>query len=650
MSMVHSYPSHADAISRNSRPASGCGRAGCARRIVPGARGGDSRPEFGRLPHDRGGPCSAGACHRRSLPTTVMLLVLAVGHAAVSAGDEPDTRSLPEATYTSNALFSIPFVLEESQAGQVTTRRVILSVSRDLGATWRDVDDVLPNARQFTFRATTDGEYWFRLRAEDSEGHHRGGPGPDVRIILNASGPRLAARAWRGPDGEVICRFAAFDDTLDLASLRLEYRTAEEPAWQRIDAVAMLSRQSPAHLVGEELWWAGDNPRELVIRISIQDDAGNATTQTYTLEASDPGVSQVQLAREIGAPPLPGTEPPPESPPASEWSPQTVAEADGSPWNRARSGRAASDAPWLPGGVDAGWSMHPDPDQQQTAGVKSVLTASRPRGQSSVDFTGHPSPSITASTGSLPDASRSAVTAPQVAPELDGLTLGETASSSLYKGKPLMLSRSRQFTWDYTVEGVNAEDRRSKVILWGTRDGGFTWQQVAVDEDGKSPILVSLDQRGLQGFRLEVSHDGQPWQSPRSGDTPQCWVAIDETPPTVSILSVTSSGEPSQGGEQTFAVSYACDDPLIVPRGGRLQYSPNPAGPWASVAEGLESTGQYLWTPSRTVPARVYLRIEAEDLAGNVGAAVTPEPLAVGGDRPTVQFGSLRPLPAASQP
>ncbi len=648
MSMVQSHPSYTDAI---SRPAAGCVWTGCGYSIVPGVRWEGLRPDAGRTPLARGGPCPAGACHRRSLQTIVMLfLVLAFGHSALCAGDEPDTLSLPEATYTSNALFSIPFVLEESQAGQVTTRRVILSVSRDLGATWRDVDDVLPNARQFTFRATTDGEYWFRLRAEDSEGHHRGGPGPDVRIILNASGPRLAARAWRGPDGEVICRFAAFDDTLDLASLRLEYRTAEEPAWQRIDAVAMLSRQSPAHLVGEELWWAGDNPRELVIRISIQDDAGNATTQTYTLEASDPGVSQVQLAREIGAPPLPGTEPPPESPPASEWSPQTVAEADGSPWNRARSGRAASDAPWLPGGVDAGWSMHPDPDQQQTAGVKSVLTASRPRGQSSVDFTGHPSPSITASTGSLPDASRSAVTAPQVAPELDGLTLGETASSSLYKGKPLMLSRSRQFTWDYTVEGVNAEDRRSKVILWGTRDGGFTWQQVAVDEDGKSPILVSLDQRGLQGFRLEVSHDGQPWQSPRSGDTPQCWVAIDETPPTVSILSVTSSGEPSQGGEQTFAVSYACDDPLIVPRGGRLQYSPNPAGPWASVAEGLESTGQYLWTPSRTVPARVYLRIEAEDLAGNVGAAVTPEPLAVGGGRPTVQFGSLRPLPAASGP
>ncbi|NBP79539.1 hypothetical protein EBU58_02240, partial [bacterium] len=209
-----------------------------------------------------------------------------------SWAQEAGRQTLPEPIRTNRPVFTIPFQLEESTAAESAPQRVILAVSRDLGATWRDVDDVIPTARQFTYRATSDGEYWFRLRAEDAQGRQRGGNGPDVRVILNASGPRVAARAWLGPDGEVVCRFAAFDDTLDLASLRLEYRTAAEPNWQPIDAVAMLSRESPAHLVGEELWWAGDDPKGLTVRLTIQDASGNPTTQHVTLQPSDPGVSQ----------------------------------------------------------------------------------------------------------------------------------------------------------------------------------------------------------------------------------------------------------------------------------------------------------------------------------------------------------------------
>ena len=111
-----------------------------------------------------------------------------------------------------------------------------------------------------------------------------------------------------------------------------------------------------------------------------------------------------------------------------------------------------------------------------------------------------------------------------------------------------------------------------------------------------------------------------------------------------------TSADPSATGGETIAISYASDDPLLEPRGGRLQFSPNATGPWATVADGLEATGRYLWNPDRSVPARVYLRIEVADTAGNVGAAVTTEPVPVGGGRPIGQLGGLRPLPTTPTP
>lgn len=590
-----------------------------------------------------------------------LLAATACGRFAMA--QEPDRRALPEPIHTNQSVFPIPFKLGEPKSAEDVPQRVILSVSRDLGATWHDVEDVVPAVGQFTYRATTDGEYWFRLRSIDAAGQQRGGAGPDVRFILNAAGPRLAARAWLGPDGEVVCRFAAFDDTLDLTSLRLEYRTAADPNWQAIDAVAMLSRESPAHLVGEELWWAGDDPQGLTVQLTIRDESGNTTTRQYALSGSDPGVSQHQLAREIGAPPLPGSEPlPPPEPeapspetalamqsPAMRSLPPGFAGAQSSTIGRGTSEGAAGSS-WLPGGVDAGWSADGNPPSRN-GGVASVLTASRPPSMRPEGLQPMSEPHLPADPGavfgSMGGAAGSGVGA--------GLGFGDLASGAVgadgvYNGKPLLLSRSRRFAWDYGVDTEATPGGVGKVELWSTRDGGVTWQRVAVDPDCTSPIDVALDDAGLHGFRLELAVVGGEVQPPRSGDAPQCWVAIDEIAPTVSIESVVRSSEPSATGEETIAISYTSNDPLLEPRGARLQFSPNPSGPWATIAEGLEATGRYLWTPDRTVPARAFLRVEVADAAGNVGAAVTTEAVLVSGGRPTGQLRTLRPLPPTPAP
>jgi len=216
---------------------------------------------------------------------------------------------VPELVRTKQQVFSIPFRLAPPQTADQAPQRVLLNVSKDLGGTWEPAGEAAPAAGSITYRAGADGEYWFRLRSIDGKGRTRGGEGPDVRVLVDAAGPRIAARVWRGGDGEIICRYAAIDDSLKMESLEFEYHGKADQGWKKIAAEGILSRESPAHMVGEEIWWAGEQVDFMQVRIAITDAAGNRSTKQFTMEPTDPGVDQAGLARELGVPPLPGEVP-----------------------------------------------------------------------------------------------------------------------------------------------------------------------------------------------------------------------------------------------------------------------------------------------------------------------------------------------------
>ncbi|MFM8413254.1 MAG: hypothetical protein ACKOCX_00860, partial [Planctomycetota bacterium] len=207
-------------------------------------------------------------------PALVAWAALPQAHA-----EEPEAAGLPRLVRTNHRTFAIPFRLPASQDPDkdATAERVILNVSKDLGATWAAAGETSPTAGSFTYTADVDGEYWFRLRAVDRKGRSRGGEGPDIRVLVDAAGPRLAARLWKGPDGEIICRYAAADDSLRLDTLVLEYRGPEDRGWKSVAADAVLARERPAHMVGEAIWWAGEKVDQLAVRIAITDESGNRT-------------------------------------------------------------------------------------------------------------------------------------------------------------------------------------------------------------------------------------------------------------------------------------------------------------------------------------------------------------------------------------
>jgi hypothetical protein len=567
------------------------------------------------------------------------LLALAVGAASIGAAQSPgDGPGLPPVTRTNQRTFAIPFRLPKSQDpdADATPQRVVLNVSKDLGATWSTAGEAAPTAGSFTYAADVDGEYWFRLRAVDRKGRSRGGEGPDIRVLVDAAGPRLAARLWKGPDGEIVCRYAAADDSLRLDSLVVEYRGKEDRGWKSVAADAVLARETPAHLVGETIWWAGEKVEQLAVRIAIADQAGNQTVRQFALETADPRVDQTALAKELGVPALPTqaavtddrlpteatlAEPhnqtPLPSPPSSATT--SVLAPGAGAWPAEASG-------WTGGGSAAG-EVGAAPAARQASRAASAAGL-LPRAD---DEAARRGPARTVSTNDPLAAA--------------GISRPSAQGQALqYQGRPLHLSRSRRFTWDYEIPAVRRTAGPLRAELWTTRDGGLTWQKAAIDKDGRSPIDVELSDAGFYGVRLELvatvpDADG----GPRSGAEPDAWIGIDEEPPEVELAGVDRD---EAAATDTLVIRYAARDPLLAADSVRLLYSPNAEGPWATIATVAAAGGAHRWEPGKNVPARVFIRIEATDAAGNQAAAVSEEAASVAPTRFGGRLGGLRVVPA----
>lgn len=589
------------------------------------------------------GPSAArhsGTAHRRlgrsAAVVCLLAVVVATAASSVAAQSSGDAPGLPPITRTNQRTFAIPFRLPKSQDpdADATAQRVVLNVSKDLGATWSAAGEAAPTAGSFTYTAGVDGEYWFRLRAVDRKGRSRGGEGPDIRVLVDAAGPRLAARLWKGPDGEIICRYAAADDSLRLDSLVVEYRGKEDRGWKSVAADAVLARESPAHLVGETIWWAGEKVEQLVVRIAITDRSGNQTVKQFSLEPADPRVDQAVLAKELGVAPLP----------TQAASTDEVLPADEPHPAPAAGGSLASTPPTTTSVLapDSGaWPAEASTWNGNQPAAGQVKAAPAPRQASRTP----------AAAGLLPradddPATRGSTRTVSTTDPLAAAGISRPAAEGQpleYRGRPLHIARSRRFAWDYEVPAGRRAAGPLRAELWTTRDGGLTWQKAATDTDGRSPIDVELPEGGFYGVRLELVADVPDADGgPRSGAEPDAWIGIDGEPPHVELIGIDRD---ETAGADALVIRYAARDPLLGSNSVRLLYSPNAEGPWATIATGAANEQAHRWEPGKNVPARVFIRIEATDAAGNQATAVSPEAVSIAPTRFGGRLGGLRVVP-----
>ncbi|HMP78962.1 MAG TPA: hypothetical protein PKD54_05885 [Pirellulaceae bacterium] len=187
---------------------------------------------------------------------------------------------------------------------------------------------------------------------------------------------------------------------------------------------------------------------------------------------------------------------------------------------------------------------------------------------------------------------------------------------------------SRRFRLDYDLGAIAPSDV-ARVVLWVTKDRGQTWESYGEDPDQVSPMPVEVEGEGHYGFRIVVhTRSGLVGRSPARGDDADAWIRVDLSPPVAQITSA-PYGRDEWAGH--LVIHWTAVDEQFRHRPIHLSYATTGDGPWTMIADGLENTGNYPWKVDSNVPARIFLRLDAIDAAGNVTTSITTEPVDLSG-------------------
>jgi hypothetical protein len=604
------------------------------------------------------------------------LIVSAHAHAqfAPQAPVATATVTPPEPIYWKQDLFLVPYQWS-SAADPAATQAVWLLVSKDRGASWNKISEAKPQVKAFNYRADGEGEYWFAIRTIDQ--HNRAWPAgpyqPELRVIVDTTMPRIEElRAQALPAGDVEIAWRSTDANLDPNTLVLEWQADPLGAWQPVE-IARLAAASPSTnavtaiggaSTGHVKWQPVPGTRPITLRATVRDRAGNSGTYQVNIAAAT--VNAGPLSQPLLVPSNVSNSAAPQmfGAPATLGTPTTVGG-----W---QSGSAATQPmtplpatqPWPATAVSrspfrlSSVAVNPSGDGVTSYGSPLVLTEPSPT--NSASDTSEPSaqnlqveprfagPVVSSAPPSTAGASPAAVTpltpfrqvsikrlptpiaASASQPPISSPLLVTPIESNMARHSipqlpsgQMKLVGSRTFALEYDLDDAGRWGV-TKVELWGTRDGGQTWRMYTRDDDERSPLVATVDEEGLYGFRIVAESAGAASLTPSSGDVPELWVSVDLQRPVIELTAV-------ERGDRNLSdhliVRWQVADDNLESRPIALFYSSRPAGPWSAIATSLHDTGEYAWRVERHVPSRFYLRAEARDTAGNLSAFQTREPI-----------------------
>ncbi len=164
------------------------------------------------------------------------------------------------------------------------------------------------------------------------------------------------------------------------------------------------------------------------------------------------------------------------------------------------------------------------------------------------------------------------------------------------------------------------------IEVWATQDAQ-TWNKLTQQELTGPPfptsIVVHVPGEGRWGFKLLAkSGVGRGEPNPDRGTQPDSWVEVDETKPAVKILATEVSGGPDNG---MMTIRWAAQEKHLADRPISIAYATDsPPQQWTYMANGLSNDGRYDWPIPPDLPHHsCWIKVEAVDLAGNIGVAQT---------------------------
>lgn len=454
---------------------------------------------------------------------------------------------------------------------QADISELILYVSIDQGKVWSQAGRATPDMQTFSYSAASDGQYWFNVVVVNKAGQRD-------PADINTAPPQLKVQIdSQKPALRLLSADRAGEDVVVTWDAQEQFPKLEtlKLEYRPHDAAAGgMAFNVPVNtgLSGQARFKA-NTIGSMTLVMQMQDQAGNLGTVQRDLPAATIAAA------------APATLPTPVA------SPGTV-------------------NPSVPEPVA------PTPAMNNTVSA-AVMTADAGTSSSLV-----------------PVASNRAAAAAAYSPN----TLTQTGVPP-YRGdlKPPIFTNDGQIGLEYEVERLGLSGV-SKIEVWITGDDGKTWLKwreiIRPDAASRQPLSIPLpEQEGVFGFRLAVYSGTQLTAgSPQSGDAPDERVNVDRTRPLVTLYKPES--DPSQAN--ALVLQWSVKDTNLAEKPIRLQWAESPTGEWHDITPpaGVTNAGRYAWVPPANVPLKVHLRISAEDLAGNIGEAVSDKPELVDLNKP----------------
>jgi hypothetical protein len=543
---------------------------------------------------------------------TVILCCVMLTHlfAALAVAATPATALKP--VVLRQTTFNIPFFVDLSRG---TPREVQLFVSQDAGQTWHFYGRQVPTAKNFPFRASGDGDFWFASRTTDAQGNVPPVEQlrPELHVQVDTQQPQFEFAAVIGLAGEITTTWKVTDASLEPSSLKIEYQVGTGNVWRSVAIDSSGNQNEADSLVGKMTFYPDGNSADVNIRAEVVDRAGNKSVVNRRPTPAQPS-SQLSDS--------PNREEPPTNP-TSQPSPdaifKTIAEKQGSATRWPRDNKLASDASPKPANAAA------ETDRPPLTDVSTTGTTSRyGPGTTAVDV----------AEDDVEEAANAAI--PNNLLSRSGLPPGERAR----------MTNSLRFQLDYELDSVGPEGV-DEIQLWGSKDFGQTWIRWSLDEDLRSPLDVEVDREGIYGLRVViVGRNGLATPAPHTGDLADIWVGVDTTRPAARISSAIY-GEGLHAGE--LDIRWEAIDESLGDRAITLLFGEQPSGPWTTIAAGLPNTKQYFWSVDPNTPRQIYLRLEVRDDAGNMAVHQLVEPISTSGLVPKAFIRSVRPVPSEPQ-
>jgi hypothetical protein len=497
------------------------------------------------------------------LPRTLGLLALVVAGANGYAAD-PTGASDPAngKHYTKEPVFHLPISINERMRNNIKEVQLYMKLGQ---SEWQCKESAAPSQKAFTFRALTDGEYWFTLVTVD----HKGTRMPAdltkltnneiVMVVVDTQPPSFDLQPMKMANGEVQLRCVVNDANPDPATVRIAYRTSDQ-GMRNLEPVAgmPLTFQVPS---AEAL----SSP----LHVMMSDLAGNSTSSDVNLQEIASKLWPAPIVPVVAASPV---------------NPPTVPVVQAAPVNLPATPVVQSVTSNSPN-VGAGLPIIPPINPPSNVG-----------GSSTRDLTVGVSPG---NVGGSPSA-------------VGGMPM----ISGTIQRQFINTSRA---SLDYRIDQVGPSGV-GKVEVWLTSDQGGTWKRLCEDADRRSPAEFELPGDGLYGVRVAVTNgNGFGGRTPTPGEQPQIWIEVDTTPPSVQLKEV----EPSTNGG-SIDLRWLASDKNLGSEPINLYYATRHEGPWQPLARGLKNDGLYRWTFPRDMGSQFFVRLEAIDLAGNIARCETP--------------------------